>query len=193
MTGTIGHGAARHAGYRRQGDGGRPFPTMKKSQGTRERDGGREQGERQREIGGGARTGPSVIIMLLQTSVDGNTTTSVLSFMATKADAGRHLSCQAQNRIMGTAAIEDGWMLQIQCKLMNDASAFPLSFFHHPLPLLYLFLSLSCSLSYTSARSVLTSCLFGRRACRRLDFCDVLSEDRDSQTRRRRRSSSAPP
>ncbi|KAL0127826.1 hypothetical protein PUN28_003219 [Cardiocondyla obscurior] len=48
------------------------------------------------------------------TSADGNTTTSVLSFMATKADAGRHLSCQAENRIMGTAAIEDGWVLQIQ-------------------------------------------------------------------------------
>ncbi|EGI66221.1 Protein turtle-like protein A [Acromyrmex echinatior] len=50
----------------------------------------------------------------MDTSVDGNTTTSVLSFMATKADAGRHLSCQAENRIMGTAPIEDGWVLQIQ-------------------------------------------------------------------------------
>ncbi|KAL6265477.1 hypothetical protein P5V15_002273, partial [Pogonomyrmex californicus] len=48
------------------------------------------------------------------TSADGNTTTSVLSFMATKADAGRHLSCQAENRIMGNAPIEDGWVLQIQ-------------------------------------------------------------------------------
>lgn len=57
--------------------------------------------------------------MLLQTSADGNTTTSVLSFTATKADAGRHLSCQAENRIMGTAPIEDGWILQIQCKLIN--------------------------------------------------------------------------
>lgn len=64
----------------------------------------------------------NVIIMLLQTSVDGNTTTSILSFMATKADAGRHLSCQAENRIMGTAPIEDGWVLQIQCKLINDDS-----------------------------------------------------------------------
>lgn len=62
----------------------------------------------------------NVIIMLLQTSDDGNTTTSVLSFMATKEDAGRHLSCQAENRIMGTAPIEDDWVLQIQCKLIND-------------------------------------------------------------------------
>lgn len=61
-----------------------------------------------------------VIIMLLQTSDDGNTTTSVLSFMATKADAGRHLSCQAENQDLGTAAIEDDWILQIQCKLIDD-------------------------------------------------------------------------
>jgi len=58
----------------------------------------------------------NAVIMLLQISADGNTTTSVLSFMATKADADRHLSCQAENRIMGTAPIEDGWLLQIQCK-----------------------------------------------------------------------------
>lgn len=61
-----------------------------------------------------------VITMLLQISDDGNTTTSTLSFMATKADAGRHLSCQAENRDLGTAAIEDDWVLQIQCKLIND-------------------------------------------------------------------------
>jgi len=77
-------------------------------------------------VGGGERkpgAPVNVIIMLLQTSVDGNTTTSVLSFMATKADAGRHLSCQAENRIMGTAPIEDGWILQIQCKLINGDGA----------------------------------------------------------------------
>ncbi|XP_076637237.1 neural cell adhesion molecule 2 isoform X1 [Colletes latitarsis] len=47
------------------------------------------------------------------TSSDGNTTTSTLSFVATKADAGRHLSCRAVNPIMGTETIEDGWMLEI--------------------------------------------------------------------------------
>lgn len=62
----------------------------------------------------------NVIIMLLQTSDDGNTTASVLSFMATKADAGRQLSCQAENRELGTPVIEDNWILQIQCKLIND-------------------------------------------------------------------------
>jgi hypothetical protein len=64
----------------------------------------------------------NAIIMLLQISADGNTTTSVLSFMATKADADRHLSCQAENRIMGTAPIEDSWLLQIQCKRDRLAS-----------------------------------------------------------------------
>lgn len=87
----------------------------------------RLRGRKKRKEGSGGgwrrwRTG-DVIIMLLQISVDGNMTTSVLSFMATKADAGRHLSCQAENRIMGTAPIEDGWVLQIQCKLINAARA----------------------------------------------------------------------
>ncbi|KAF3425106.1 hypothetical protein E2986_07903 [Frieseomelitta varia] len=48
------------------------------------------------------------------TSSDGNTTTSILSFMATKADAGRQLSCRAENRIMGTESIKDDWVLEIQ-------------------------------------------------------------------------------
>ncbi|KAK1133119.1 hypothetical protein K0M31_014477 [Melipona bicolor] len=54
------------------------------------------------------------MITLLQTSSDGNTTTSILSFMATKADAGRQLSCRAENRIMGTESIKDDWVLEIQ-------------------------------------------------------------------------------
>lgn len=74
----------------------------------------------QNGAGGAVESTPvNVIIMLLQTSADGNTTTSVLSFIATKADTGRHLSCQAENQIMGIAPIEDGWILQIQCKLIN--------------------------------------------------------------------------
>ncbi|XP_066592844.1 neural cell adhesion molecule 2-like isoform X2 [Prorops nasuta] len=47
------------------------------------------------------------------TSGDGNTTTSVLSFMVTKADAGRHLTCRAENPIMETRRIEDDWTLEI--------------------------------------------------------------------------------
>ncbi|XP_076226361.1 neural cell adhesion molecule 2 isoform X2 [Nomia melanderi] len=48
------------------------------------------------------------------TSSDGNTTTSTLSFTASKTDAGRNLSCRAENRIMKTTPIRDGWVLEIQ-------------------------------------------------------------------------------
>lgn len=60
------------------------------------------------------------MIMLLQTSSDGNTTTSILSFMATKADAGRQLSCRAEHPIMGAESIKDDWVLEIQCKRIRD-------------------------------------------------------------------------
>lgn len=63
--------------------------------------------------------------MLLQTSSDGNTTTSILSFMATKADAGRNLSCRVENPIMRTEPIEDGWILKIQCKRIKDTLGIP--------------------------------------------------------------------
>lgn len=107
--------------------------------------------------------------MLLQTSADGNTTTSVLSFIATKEDAGRHLSCQAENQIMGTAPIEDGWILQIQCKLINaDGSSTASS----PPP------------GTARARSFLIYSDESSRLWRFIEGCD-------SQTRRRRRSSSA--
>ncbi|XP_051159478.1 hemicentin-2-like isoform X2 [Leptopilina boulardi] len=48
------------------------------------------------------------------TSSDGNTTTSVLPFIPTKEDAGKHLSCRAENPIMPSAPIEDVWTLEIQ-------------------------------------------------------------------------------
>ncbi|XP_047356608.1 nephrin-like isoform X2 [Vespa velutina] len=60
------------------------------------------------------RNGQRLVDSKETTSSDGNTTSSVLSFMATKADAGRHLSCRAENSIMGSAPIEDDWILEIQ-------------------------------------------------------------------------------
>lgn len=57
---------------------------------------------------------------MLQMSSDGNTTTSILSFMATKTDAGRQLSCRAENPIMGSESIRDDWVLEIQCKRIKD-------------------------------------------------------------------------
>lgn len=61
-----------------------------------------------------------VMITMLQMSSDGNTTTSILSFMATKTDAGRQLSCKAENPIMGSESIRDDWVLEIQCKRIKD-------------------------------------------------------------------------
>ncbi|XP_049785945.1 hemicentin-2-like [Schistocerca cancellata] len=47
------------------------------------------------------------------TSNDGNTTTSTLSWVASKEDDGRHLSCRAENTAVGGDALEDGAQLRI--------------------------------------------------------------------------------
>lgn len=52
-----------------------------------------------------------------QLSSDGNTTTSTVSLQLTKADAGAKLACRASNPQMPSlAALEDDWLLDIQCK-----------------------------------------------------------------------------
>ncbi|XP_034940665.1 neural cell adhesion molecule 2-like [Chelonus insularis] len=50
------------------------------------------------------------------TSDDGNVTTSVLSFVPSKNDEGRLLSCHAENQIMGIKYIKDEWILKIHYK-----------------------------------------------------------------------------
>lgn len=55
-------------------------------------------------------------ITLLQTSSDGNQTTSTLSITLSRSDAGKYLSCKAYNHMSPTDALEDGWRLDIQCK-----------------------------------------------------------------------------
>ncbi|KAK9743646.1 hypothetical protein QE152_g8454 [Popillia japonica] len=47
------------------------------------------------------------------TSNDGNTTTSTLSFVASKDDDGKYLSCRAENKVMSTEGLENGWKLEI--------------------------------------------------------------------------------
>jgi immunoglobulin superfamily member 9B len=52
----------------------------------------------------------------LQTSSDGNQTTSTLSITLSRSDAGKYLSCKAYNHMSPSDALEDGWKLDIQCK-----------------------------------------------------------------------------
>ncbi|OXA61211.1 Nephrin [Folsomia candida] len=48
------------------------------------------------------------------TSKDGNTTTSTLSLIPKKEDSGKYLSCRAENSIIPSKVLEDGWELVIQ-------------------------------------------------------------------------------
>lgn len=61
-------------------------------------------------------TGLPFSYSLLQTSSDGNQTTSTLSITLSRTDAGKYLSCQAYNKAFSTEPLEDGWKLDIQCK-----------------------------------------------------------------------------
>ncbi|XP_053671696.1 neural cell adhesion molecule 1 [Anopheles nili] len=48
------------------------------------------------------------------TSADGNQTTSTLSIVLNRTDAGKYLSCKAYNTYVQSDALEDGWQLDIQ-------------------------------------------------------------------------------
>ncbi len=54
--------------------------------------------------------------LFLQTSSDGNQTTSTLSITLSRSDAGKYLSCKAYNPQTPSEALEDGWRLDIQCE-----------------------------------------------------------------------------
>ncbi|XP_035918540.1 neural cell adhesion molecule 1-like [Anopheles stephensi] len=54
------------------------------------------------------------------TSADGNQTTSTLSIVLNRTDAGKYLSCKAYNSYVQSDALEDGWQLDIQ--YIPDAS-----------------------------------------------------------------------
>ncbi|ODM99480.1 Nephrin [Orchesella cincta] len=48
------------------------------------------------------------------TANNGNATRSTLSFIPRKEDSGKYLSCRAENSIIPSKVLEDGWDLQIQ-------------------------------------------------------------------------------
>ncbi|XP_056646735.1 hemicentin-1-like [Diorhabda sublineata] len=47
------------------------------------------------------------------TSNDGNTTTSILTFIPKKEDDEKYLACKAENKIISSVVLEDGWTLEI--------------------------------------------------------------------------------
>ena len=56
------------------------------------------------------------ICILAQTSPDGNVTLSILNYVPNIRDAGKYMSCRAENPELPDATLEDGWKLEIHCK-----------------------------------------------------------------------------
>lgn len=54
-------------------------------------------------------------------SVDGNVTTSTLSLTPSADDAGKYLSCRAENLLIPGSSIEDGFKLEVNCKSTSTA------------------------------------------------------------------------
>ena len=58
--------------------------------------------------------------------MNGNFTTSVLTFVPSAEDNGIYLSCRAENSVIPASAIEDSWKLDILCKFLITSLGFGL-------------------------------------------------------------------
>ena len=54
--------------------------------------------------------------MIFQTSPDGNVTLSIIHYVPSVRDAGKYMSCRAENPELPDSSMEDGWKLEIHCK-----------------------------------------------------------------------------
>ena len=57
----------------------------------------------------------------LQTSLDGNETTSVLSLNASRQHNHKHLVCRVTNPEMDSAVMEDAWRIAVKCTVCSTA------------------------------------------------------------------------
>ena len=55
-------------------------------------------------------------ISTFQTSPDGNVTLSIINYVPSVRDAGKYMSCKAENPELPDSSIEDGWKLEIHCE-----------------------------------------------------------------------------
>ena len=51
-----------------------------------------------------------------QLSPDGNVSTTTVIFIPTESDAGKFLSCRAENMQLPDGAVEDQWKIEVHCE-----------------------------------------------------------------------------